>query len=402
MMVAVTGIGLVSPHGDDPDRVFDALMRGESAVHAVFPELAKPAAAATVQFDASRWFTKLQLPGVDRVSQLAVAAAGLAVRDAGGLDVAPERIGVYAGCGMGGAAALEAAFAAGLRGGRVPPLTVPAFMPNAPAAHVAMRHGVHGPVLTYSVACASSAVALAEAARAVRRGDVDVAIAGGAEALIVPGVVSAWQALQTLASFEPGQAARACKPFAANRNGFVLGEGAAFLVLESADRAQRRGARVHAALAGSATTCDATHLTKPDAAGQQRALRAALADARLQPRAVGYCNAHGTATPIGDVVECDALRAVWGDAIDRLRVSSTKALHGHLLGAAGALEAVVTILALRRQQLPPNAHCETPDARCGVHLVLQAQSTMPDGLDAAISSSFAFGGTNAVLVFKRA
>jgi 3-oxoacyl-[acyl-carrier-protein] synthase II len=400
-MVAVTGIGLVSPHGDDPERVFDALMRGESAVHAVFPELARPAAAATVLFDESRWFTKLQLPGVDRVSQLAVAAASLAVSDAGRLDAAPERIGVYAGCGMGGAAALETAYAAGLRGGRIPPLTVPAFMPNAPASHVAMRHGVHGPVLTYSVACASSAVALAEAARALRHGDVDVAIAGGAEALIVPGVVSAWQALQTLASFEPGQAARACKPFAANRNGFVLGEGAAFLVLESAEHARARGARVHAELAGSAITCDATHLTKPDSAGQQRALRAALADARLQPRDVGYCNAHGTATLIGDVVECNALRAVWGDAIDGLRVSSTKALHGHLLGAAGALEAVVTILALRRQQLPPNAHCESPDPQCGIHLLLQT-SAAAGGVDAAISSSFAFGGTNAVLVFKRA
>lgn len=399
-MVAVTGIGVISPHGDDPDRMFDALMRGESAVRAVFPELAKPAVAATLAFDESRWFTKLQLPGVDRVSQLAVAAASLALRDAGPLDAAPDRIGVYAGCGMGGAAALEAAYASAQRGGRVPPLTVPAFMPNAPAAHVAMRHGVQGPVLTYSVACASSAVALAEAARAVRHGEVDVAIAGGAEALIVPGVVSAWQALQTLASFKDGDAARACKPFAANRSGFALGEGAAFVVLESADRARRRHARVHAELAGSAITCDATHLTKPDSAGQQRTLRAALSNAGLAPRDVGYCNAHGTATQIGDVVECDALRAVWGDAADRLRVSSTKALHGHLLGAAGALEAVVTILALRRQQLPPNAHCETPDAQCGVHLVLHAQQAA-DGLDAAISSSFAFGGTNAVLVFKR-
>jgi len=400
-MVAVTGIGVVSPHGDDPDRMFDALMRGESAVHPVFPELAKAAAAATVQFDEPRWFTKLQLPGVDRVSQLAVAAASLALRDAGALDAAPDRIGIYAGCGMGGAAALEAAYASGQRGGRVPPLTVPAFMPNAPAAHVAMRHGVQGPVLTYSVACASSAVAIAEAAHAVRRGDVDVAIAGGAEALIVPGVVSAWQALQTLASFQADQAARACKPFAANRNGFVLGEGAAFLVLESSARARRRSARVHAELAGSAVTCDATHLTKPDSGGQQRALRAALSDAGLTPPEVGYCNAHGTATQIGDAVECDALRAVWGAAIEHLRVSSTKALHGHLLGAAGALEAVVTVLALRRQQLPPNAHCETPDSQCGVHLVLRTQQAA-DGVDAAICSSFAFGGTNAVLVFKRA
>ncbi|HEX6722157.1 MAG TPA: beta-ketoacyl synthase N-terminal-like domain-containing protein, partial [Burkholderiaceae bacterium] len=204
-MVVVTGIGLIAPHGDDPHTVFDAVMQARSAVQPVFPELARPAAAAVAPFDETRWFTKLQLPGVDRVSQIAVAAASLALRDAGSIDAAPERIGVYAGCGMGGAAALEAAYGAGLRGGRVPPLTVPAFMPNAPAAHIAMRHRVWGPVLTYSVACASSAVALAEAARALRRGDVDVAIAGGAEALIVPGVVSAWQALQTLAAFEPGK-----------------------------------------------------------------------------------------------------------------------------------------------------------------------------------------------------
>jgi 3-oxoacyl-[acyl-carrier-protein] synthase II len=274
-------------------------------------------------------------------------------------------------------------------------------MPNAPAAHVAMRHKAQGPVLTYSVACSSSAVALAEAAHAVRRGEIDVALAGGSEALIVPGVVSAWQALQTLASFPDGDAARACKPFAADRNGFVLGEGAAFVVLESTERARARGARMHARFAGAGIGCDATHLTKPDALGQQRALRAALASARLQPHDIGYCNAHGTATAIGDVVESDALRAVWGDACDRLRVSSTKALHGHLLGAAGALEAVVTMLALRRQQVPPSAHCERPDPQCRLQLVRETGAAVTD-LDAAISSSFAFGGTNAVLVFRRA
>ncbi|HET9205185.1 MAG TPA: beta-ketoacyl-[acyl-carrier-protein] synthase family protein [Burkholderiaceae bacterium] len=398
--IVVTGLGLIAPHGDSPDAVFDAVMRSASAVQPVFPELAKPAAAAVAPFDATHWFTKLQLPGVDRVSQIAVAAASLALRDAGALDAAPERIGVYAGCGMGGAAALEAAYAAGLRGSRVPPLTVPAFMPNAPAAHIAMRHGVHGPVLTYSVACASSAVALAEAARAVRRGDVDVAIAGGAEALIVPGVVSAWQALQTLASFKPGEAANACRPFASDRTGFVLGEGAAFVVLESAQRARQRGGRAYAELAGCGISNDATHLTKPDAQGQARALRAALADAKLDPRDVGYCNAHGTATKVGDVVESEALNAVWGGAIDDLRVSSTKALHGHLLGAAGALEAVITILALQRQQLPPNAHCASPDPQCALNLVLEPGTRAPS-LQAAISSSFAFGGSNAVLAFKR-
>ena len=399
-MVVVTGIGLVAPHGDNPHAVFDAVMRAASAVQPVFPELSRPVAAAVSPFDAAQWFTKLQLPGVDRVSQIAVAAASLALRDAGALDAAPERVGVYTGCGMGGAAALEAAYAAGLRGGRVPPLTVPAFMPNAPAAHIAMRHGVLGPVLTYSVACASSAVALAEAARALRRGDIDVAIAGGTEALIVPGVVSAWQALQTLAAFKPGEAASACRPFASDRSGFVLGEGAAFVVLESAQRARHRGGRAYAELAGCGITNDATHLTKPDVQGQARALRAALADARLEPRDIGYCNAHGTATKIGDVVESEALNVVWGAAIDDLRVSSTKALHGHLLGAAGALEAAITVLALQRQQLPPNAHCTVPDPHCALNLVLEP-GVHASNLQAAISSSFAFGGCNAVLAFKR-
>ncbi len=396
--VVVSGLGVVSPHGDDAQAMFDAVMRGESAVQAVFPDLACPAAAATVAFDERRWFTKLQLPGVDRVSQLAVAAADLAVRDAGGLtDVDHERVGVYVGCGMGGATALESAYRAG---GRVPPLTIPAFMPNAPAAHVAMRLGVKGPVITYSVACASSAVAIAEAAKALRCGEIDVAIAGGSEALIVPGVVLAWQAMMTLASFAPGEAAGASRPFASDRKGFVLGEGSAFLVLETAERARARGARVYARLAGWGLSCDATHLTKPDVGGQQRALRAALRQAGLQPADVGYCNAHGTATKIGDLVEADALRAVWGEAAGDLQVSSTKALHGHLLGSAGALEAVITVLAVHRRQLPPNANCASPDSAMNLNLVPQAGAGAPR-LQAAISSSFAFGGTNATLLFAR-
>jgi 3-oxoacyl-[acyl-carrier-protein] synthase II len=402
--VAVTGLGVVGPHGDDPQAMFAALMRGESALQAVFPELPRPAAAASVAFDAARWFTKLQLAGVDRVSQLAVAAAELAMLDAGATGSAdPERIGVYAGCGMGGATALEAAYRSGSNGsaGRVPPLTVPAFMPNAPAAHIAMRQHVQGPVLTYSVACASSAVAIAEAAAAVQRGDIDLAIAGGSEALIVPGVMLAWQAMHTLAAFEPGAAAHAVRPFASDRSGFALGEGAAFVVLESAERARRRGARIHAALAGWGLSSDATHLTKPDAPGQARALRAALRRAGLQARDIGYCNAHGTATRIGDVVERDALAQVWGDDLETLRVSSTKALHGHLLGAAGALEAVITVLALQRRELPPNAHCAEVDPACRMNLVLQPGTQAPH-VDAAISNSFAFGGTNAVLLFTRA
>ncbi|MCA0242245.1 MAG: beta-ketoacyl-[acyl-carrier-protein] synthase family protein [Proteobacteria bacterium] len=400
MAVVVTGLGLQSPYGEDPGLMFAALRRGESAVAEVFAgQLPKPAAAATVAFDETRWFTKLQLAGVDRVSQLAVAAADLAWQDAGtpaGLDA--ERIGLYAGCGMGGAAALDSAYLSGTQGGRVPPLTIPAFMPNAPAAHAAIRLGIKGPVLTYSVACASAAVAIGEALRALQRGEIDLAIAGGSEALIVPGVVAAWQAMQTLAAFAPGQAARACRPFAADRGGFVLGEGAAFLVLEREDQARARGARLHGRLLGYGLSSDASHLTKPDAAGQARALRAALREAGLQPADVGYCNAHGTATKIGDVVESEALAAVWGPALADLRVSSTKAMHGHLLGAAGSLEAAITLLALQQRALPPNLHGGAVESACPLNLVAPDDTAAP-ALRAAISSSFAFGGSNAVLAF---
>lgn len=396
--IAVTGLGVVSPHGDSPDGLFDALLQGRSAIAPVFPELPRPAAAATVDFDASRWFTKLQLAGVDRVSQLAVAAAELAMHDAGAAEAAaPERRGVYMGCGMGGAAALEAAY----RGGsRVPPLTIPAFMPNAPAAHIAMRRQARGPVLTYSVACASSSVAIAEAAKALRSGEVDLAIAGGAESLIVPGVVLAWQAMQTLAAFAPGEAAGCCRPFAADRSGFALGEGAACLVLEPMDKARARGATILAELAGWGLSCDASHLTKPDAEGQRRAIAAALGMAGLAAADIGYCNAHGTATRVGDPIEREALAAIWGEHLDGLRVSSTKSMHGHLLGAAGALEAVITVLALRRRQLPPNAFCREVDPACRLNLVRGGEADAP-GLEAAISNSFAFGGTNSVLLFRR-
>ena len=398
--VVITGLGLVSPLGDSPDSLFDALMAGRSAIELWADELGMaPAVVARAPFDVSRWFNRLQLAGVDRVSQLAVAASQMAIADAGLASFDTDG-GVYVGSGMGGAAAIDKAFTNHLESGRVPPLTVPAFMPNAPAAHVAMRAGVHGPVLTYSIACASSAVAIAEAAKAVARGDIECALAGGAEAILVPSVIRAWQALQTLASPAGEDPAKACRPFSTDRSGLVLGEGAAFLVLETLEAAQARGARIYAELAGSGVSCDATHLTKPDAAGQVRALNKAVLDSGLALADIGYCNAHGTATLVGDVVECEALRQVWGDDIKQLAVSSTKSMHGHLLGAAGALEAVVTTLAIARGALPPSINLGTQDAACGVRIVSEPGTAAPD-LKAAISNSFAFGGTNAVLVFRR-
>lgn len=403
--VAITGIGLVSPHGDQPDAVFAALMRGESALR-LWDNSAVPAVVVgTASFDPTAWFSRMQLSGMDRVSQLAVAAAESARCDAGWIEgwdssIEADRIGVYLGCGMGGAGAIEDGYRAFFGGKRMSPLSVVASMTNAPAAHVAMRLNVQGPVGTSAVACASSAVAIIDGARAVASGEIDIAIVGGSEALLVPGVVRAWQSMQTLATPDIDDPSTSCRPFSLDRSGLVLAEGAAVMVLESAERAARRGARPYAEIAGFAVRCDATHLAKPDVAGQSRALTAALRHSGLTPADIGYCNAHGTATRVGDVVECEALKTVWAEALGGLRVSSTKSMHGHLLGAAGALEAAITTLALYHRQLPPTANCTKPDPDCGVPLI-SGQGEDAPGLRAALSNSFAFGGTNAVLVFRR-
>jgi len=396
--VVITGIGLVAPHGDTPDAVFEALLHGRSAIAQWDKDGAHSAVVARAPFDATRWFSRLQLAGVDRVSQIAVAAAEMARTDAG-LDSLDEATGIYIGTGMGGAASNEEAYRGYYSSGRIPPLTVPAFMLNAPAAHIAMRANLHGPVFTYSIACASSAVALAEAAKAIAYGEIDRALAGGSEALLTPGVLSAWQAMRTLASPAAEDPSRSCRPFSTDRTGLVLGEGAAVLMLEARELAQARGARIYAEFAGSGVSCDASHLTKPDASGQVRALATALRNSALLPSDIGYCNAHGTATLIGDPVECDALARVWGDALPGLAVSSTKSMHGHLLGAAGALEAAITVMALHKRALPPNMHCDKLDPACNVTLIREPGHAAPQ-LRAAISNSFAFGGTNAVLVFK--
>jgi 3-oxoacyl-[acyl-carrier-protein] synthase II len=399
--VVVTGIGLTCPHGDRPDAVFDSIMQGRSAITLWDRDDVPPVAVASTPFAPERWFTKLQLAGVDRVSQMAVAASELARADALWPDtVDNERVGVYVGSGMGGAAAVDDGYEAFRRQKRVPPLTVVASMTNAAAAHMALRIGALGPVYTYSVACASSAVAIAEASEAIASGRVDVAMAGGAESLIVPGVVRAWQALQTLAKPDADDPATSCRPFDSSRSGLVLGDGAAMLVLESAEHADARGACCYAELSGYGVSCDASHMTKPDLQGQARAIRLALRASSLKPEQVGYCNAHGTATRVGDVVECEALRSVWGPDIARLRVSSTKSMHGHLLGAAGALEAAITVLALHRHQVPPTISCERQDPECNVFVVRGCGEEMPT-MQAAISNSFAFGGTNVVLAFRR-
>lgn len=400
--VAITGIGLVSPHGGNAGMVFDALMHGESAIRAWDEPGAFPAVAARADFDSSPWFSKVQLSGVDRVSQFAVAAAERARQDAGLTTIAdPERQGVYVGSGMGGAASIENAYGAYFGNRRSPPSSVVAFMCNAAAAHIAMRQKITGPVMTYSVACASSSIALGEAARAIMHGEIDVALAGGSEALLEPGVLRCWQAMKILAAPDAENPALSCQPFSTKRNGLVLAEGAAMLQLESFEHAQARGARIYAELAGYGVRCDAHHLTKPHIDGQVRALNAALRDAELRPQDIGYCNAHGTATRLGDPVEAAALQQVWGPHLSRLRTGSTKSMHGHLLGATGALEAAITTLAVHRRMLPAHLGGNHADPECALPLIGKQGEAAPE-LKAALSNSFAFGGTNAVLVFKRA
>ncbi len=401
--VGIVGLGLSSPLGADLDEGWARLMKGESAIGRMAFDGLPEIAAAQVHEDLAGVLPKLQQVGTERVSQMALAAARRAIGDAGiGPWPDAERVGLYLGTGMGGAATLDTAYGLLHGGKRLPPLTVPTGMVNAAAALLALHCEIRGPVLTYAVACASSAVALAEAAHALRRGEIDVAIAGGAESVLARGTVAAWQALRTLAPPQEGDAARSCRPFSPDRAGLVLGEGSAFFVLQREDDALREGRRIRAWLAGSAISCDAAHLTNPDQRGQMAALRRALAAAGLQPADVGYCNAHGTATVVGDPVECAALREVWGEAAPALRVSSTKAAHGHMLGAAGAVEALWTVLALQRGEIPPTAGTQALDPACtGLGHVLGQGEQAPD-LRHALSNSFAFGGTNVSLVFSQA
>ncbi len=397
--VAVTGLGVVTAVGSSVDAFFDSLVEGRSGIRPL--AWASDIAAATIDFDAEAHFPRLHLASLDRFAQFALVAAGQAIRESG---IAPERlrgsrVGVYFGSGIGGANALESAYRSFFDpAGRVSPMTVVLTMANAAAAHVSMQYGITGGALTYSIACASSAVAIGEAFRAIRDGYLDVAIAGGSEALIAPGIIAGWRAMRVLATPDRKDPSRSCRPFSADRTGIVLGEGAAALVLESNEHARGRGIRPVNAIAGYGIASDAANLSKPDRRGQVLAMRSALADAGVAPAAVGYINAHGTGTEVGDIVECESIREVFGDA--RVPVSSTKALHGHLLGASGAVELVASLKALETGILPPTSHHTAGDPRCDVDLVCN-EPRRTSGLDTVMSNSFAFGGMNAVLVARR-
>jgi 3-oxoacyl-(acyl-carrier-protein) synthase len=282
---------------------------------------------------------------------------------------------------------------------RVKPYTVLMAMTNAAASWIGIEYGLTGPNLTYSTACSSSAVAIGEAARRIAAGDVDVMIAGGSEAPLSYGTLVAWDALKTLATEDPRDPGASCKPFAKDRTGLVLGEGAAIVVLEDWQHAQARGAHIHAELAGYGLCSDASHITRPTVEGQAAAMLRALESAAMQPEDIGYINAHGTATLANDAVETGAIKQVFGARAFHIPVSSTKSMHGHLLGAAGALEFVASVLALERQVIPPTINLNLPDPECDLDYVPGAARPGVD-LAAVMSNSFAFGGTNAVLICR--
>ncbi len=401
--VCITGLGALTPLGPDLPALRAALEAGRTGIRALPADFAPRLAYnafGVVDAEAAPRLPKARLAGLDRFSLLGLLAAHEAVVDAGLVGhPSLDQAAVYVGTGMGGSATLEAGYEElFLRGGaRVNPFLVIKAMNNAAAAHIALDFGCHGPNLTFSSACSSSALAIGEAARLVRLGAAELAIAGGTEALLSLGTILAWQALRTLAIPDPADPGSACRPFCADRTGLVLGEGAGFVVLESEEHAQRRGARVHALLSGYGARNDATHLTKPDRKGQVAAMRAALADAGLAPGQVDYINAHGTATLAGDQVETEAIKEAFGDHARRLAVSSTKSMHGHLMGATGAVELIATTLAVRDGFLPPTINLHRPDPACDLDYVPNVART---GVVVrhALSNSFAFGGSNAVLV----
>jgi 3-oxoacyl-[acyl-carrier-protein] synthase II len=405
--VAVTGAGVVSPLGSSLEEFHRSLASARSGIARLAPELSERSGVqvgAPVDWDPAPHFKQAEAANLDRVAQFALTAAAQAIANSG-LQVeqlSPERIGVSWGTGMGGAHTQEMSYKQVYGAGewRVRPLTVVMGMSNAAGSNIAVRHGLRGPFANYSTACSSSAMALGEAMRTIAAGRADAMIAGGAEALLTPGILVAWQALRTLAPADPADPKASCKPFDRRRAGLVLGEGAAAFVLEEESRARARGARIYALLSGYGNSCDAVHMSRPDRDGQVRAMREALAEAELAPDAIGYINAHGTATAVGDVVEAEAINAVFGSAAREVRVSSTKSLHGHLLGGSGALEFAAALLALEGV-LPPTAFLEEPDPACAVrHVAREAERIMPPR--AVMSNSFAFGGSNVVLVAARA
>ena len=397
--IAVTGVGVVCALGTGAAAVWESLRAGRSAIRPIelldTSKIGFHNAAEVSGYDPAAHFSPSQLDHLDRFAQLALVAAREAVRDSGiaWTPALRERTAIVTGSSVGGQTTEDVGFDDVYRRGknRVHPLTIPRTMANAATSQISMELGLTGPAFAISTACSSSNHAFAQALALLRSGAADAAIAGGSEAPFSFGLLKAWEAMRVVAP-------DTCRPFCRDRKGMILGEGGAMLLLEPLEAAQARGAKIYAELAGAGMSADAHHLTQPTIEGPARAMRIALSDAGLAPEEIGYINAHGTGTPGNDPAETRAIREVFGAAAGRIPVSSTKSMHGHALGAAGAIEAVTTILAMREGLLPPTANFTEADPACDLDYIPNTARAASVG--AALSNSFAFGGLNAVIAFR--
>ncbi len=409
--VVITGAGLVTPVGNDRESAWRALLDGTSGAATItlfepIDDLDTRFACEVKGFDPEQYMDRKEAKRMDRFAQFAMAATQDAMADAGLLDhldsVDRDRFGVIIGSGIGGMATFEDQTRALIERGprRVSPFFVPMFIPDIAAGHVSMRYGLRGPNFATVSACASSAHAIGTSFQLIQRGDVDAMIAGGAEASVTRLTVAGFSNMKALSARNdsPGTASR---PFDATRDGFVLGEGGGTLVLESLEHALDRGADIRAEVVGYGATADAHHITAPapEGAGAQLAMRAALEDAGLGTGDVDYVNAHGTSTPANDLNETLAIKAVFGEDARDLVVGSTKSMTGHLLGGAGAVEAVICTLVLQTGEIPPTINYSTPDPDCDLDYA--TNGAVRRSVEAALSNSFGFGGHNVCLALRR-
>ncbi|MBV8206436.1 MAG: beta-ketoacyl-[acyl-carrier-protein] synthase family protein [Acidobacteria bacterium] len=398
--VAITGLGAICALGAEVQSFWHALLSGVSGIRPIqavdMAGFRFRSGAEVANYDAAQYWDGGRADQLDRFAQFAVIAAREALRDSG-INMTPQlaaRTAVVMGSSVGGQSSQDAGFQeVYLRGRpRVHPLTIPRAMANAGSSHISMEFGITGPALTTSTACSSANHAIGLAFWMVRSGVAEIALAGGSEAPFSYGLLRAWEAMRVVSP-------DVCRPFSRDRAGLVLGEGGAILVLEPAERAAARGARIYGEIAGFGMSADAHHITQPSSAGPAAAMLQALADGGLKPAAVGHINAHGTGTVANDAIESRAIREVFGAESDAPLVNSTKSMHGHALGAAGALEAVAAVLALHTGIIPPTINFRQADPECSINLVAnQAQAA---AIAACLSNSFAFGGLNAVLAFRR-
>ncbi len=397
--VCVSGVGVISALGIGQTQFWGGLSAGASAIRPIqavdVSGFRFQNAAEVPGYVPSEYFTASELGFLDRFAQFALIAAEEAVAQAGieWTDDLREETAIVTGSSLGGRAAEEAGYWELFHHNRarIHPLTIPLSMANAGASHISVKYGVRGPSYTVSTACASSAHALGQAFWMVRSGVAPMAIAGGSEAPIFVGNLRAWEAMRVISK-------DTCRPFSADRSGLILGEGGAMLVLEPLDAVLARGAKPLAEIVGFGMSSDAGHLTSPSGSGAASAMRRAIRDSGLAPEQFGYINAHGTGTEANDRIETEAIRAVFGAHAGRLAVSSTKSMHGHALGAGSAIEAVASVLALRRGVLPPTANFTQADPLCDLDVI--PNHAREQQVEACLSNSFAFGGLNAVLAFK--